>query len=83
MLIIVLTGFYCDLEFEIIHTIFKSFLYFRMGLVLVLLIIYAIWDLNYFIRCICTLGFATFFQKKRKITEKTTVYGKKKHDFDL
>lgn len=43
----------------------------------VLLILYAIWDLNYFLRCVFTLGYAHFFQKKRKVTEKTTVYSKK------
>ena len=47
-----------------------------MGFVVWLLVVYAIWDLNYFIRCICTLGYAHFFQKKRKVTEKTTIYSK-------
>jgi len=41
----------------------------------ILLVLYAIWDLNYFIRVVCTLGYAHLFQSKRKITEKTTIYG--------
>lgn len=40
-----------------------------------LLVLYAVWDLNYFIRCVFTLGYAHFFQKKQKITEKSTIYG--------
>ncbi|KAG5669420.1 hypothetical protein PVAND_017307 [Polypedilum vanderplanki] len=41
----------------------------------VLLIIYIIWDANYFLRCVFTFGYAYLFQKKRKITETTTIYG--------
>jgi hypothetical protein len=47
-----------------------------LSLIAVLLILYAIWDLNYFLRCVFTLGYAHFFQKKRKVTEKSTIYGK-------
>uniref|UniRef100_U5EXY0 Protein THEM6 n=1 Tax=Corethrella appendiculata TaxID=1370023 RepID=U5EXY0_9DIPT len=39
-----------------------------------LLILYIIWDVNYFVRCIFTLGYAHFFQKKIKINEKSTIY---------
>lgn len=47
-----------------------------LSLIAILLALYAVWDLNYFIRCVFTLGYATFFQKKRKITEKTTIHSK-------
>ena len=44
------------------------------GFLIFLLFLYIVWDLNYFIRCIFTLGYAQFFQKKRKVFEKTSVY---------
>ncbi|XP_070508811.1 protein THEM6 [Chironomus tepperi] len=43
--------------------------------VVIALFIYIIWDVNYFIRCVFTLGIAQFFQRKRKISEMTTIYG--------
>lgn len=46
-----------------------------LSLVAILFILYAIWDVNYFLRCVFTLGYAHFFQKKRKVTEKTSIYG--------
>lgn len=45
--------------------------------VTLLLILYVIWDVNYFLRCVFTLGFAHFFQKKRQVNEKSTIYSKK------
>jgi hypothetical protein len=44
------------------------------SLIAVLLVLYAVWDVNYFLRCIFTLGYAHFFQKKRKVTDTTTIY---------
>lgn len=44
------------------------------GLVL-LLILYIIWDVNYFIRCVFTVAAGRLFQKKRKISDTTTIYG--------
>ncbi|CAG9811319.1 unnamed protein product [Chironomus riparius] len=43
--------------------------------IVIALFIYIIWDVNYFIRCVFTLGFAQFFQRKRKISEMTSIYG--------
>lgn len=44
------------------------------GLIL-LLILYVIWDVNYFIRCVFTVFMGRLFQRKRKISETTTIYG--------
>lgn len=44
------------------------------GLVL-LLILYIIWDVNYFIRCVFTVACGRLFQKKRKILDTTSIYG--------
>lgn len=44
------------------------------GLIL-LLILYIIWDVNYFIRCVFTVALGRLFQRKRKINETTTIYG--------
>lgn len=44
------------------------------GLIL-LLILYIIWDVNYFIRCVFTVALGRLFQRKRKISETTTIYG--------
>lgn len=44
------------------------------GLIL-LLILYIIWDVNYFIRCLFTVAMGRLFQRKRKISETTTIYG--------
>ncbi|XP_055316202.1 protein THEM6-like isoform X2 [Sitodiplosis mosellana] len=44
------------------------------GLIL-LLILYIIWDFNYFIRCVFTVALGRLFQQKRKINETTTIYG--------
>lgn len=40
-----------------------------------LLILYILWDVNYFIRVIYTVGLARLFQKKCKITDTTRIYG--------
>lgn len=45
------------------------------GLVL-LLILYIIWDVNYFIRFVFTVVLGKLFGKKTKLTETTTIYGK-------
>ena len=47
-----------------------------MSWLVALLILYIIWDVNYFIRCVFTVLAGKLFQKKRKITDKTTIYGK-------
>lgn len=47
-----------------------------LSLIAILLILYAAWDLNYFLRCVFTLGYAHFFQKKQKIMQKSTIYSK-------
>ncbi|XP_050085710.1 protein THEM6 [Anopheles aquasalis] len=39
-----------------------------------LLILYAVWDVNYFLRCVVTLGYGMLFQRKRKVTEETSIY---------
>lgn len=44
-------------------------------LIVGLLILYVLWDVNYFLRCIVTLGWGTFFEKKAKITDTTSIYG--------
>lgn len=46
-----------------------------MSLLVLLLILYVIWDVNYFIRVVFTVVAGRLFQKKRKITDKTTIYG--------
>lgn len=53
------------------QTLPKTMFLFVVGL----LILYALWDVNYFIRCITTLGYGMFFQKKAKITDKTAIWG--------
>lgn len=42
---------------------------------LLLLVLYIIWDVNYFIRVVFTVGLGRLFQKKRKIVETTSIYG--------
>lgn len=44
-------------------------------LIVCLLILYSLWDVNYFLRCIFTLGYGTFFQAKAKIMDPTCIYG--------
>ncbi|XP_053947856.1 protein THEM6 [Anastrepha ludens] len=46
-----------------------------MSFLVVLLILYIIWDVNYFIRCIFTVLAGRLFQSKRKVTDTTTIYG--------
>lgn len=41
-----------------------------------LLILYIIWDVNYFIRVVFTVVLGKVFGKKTKITETTSIYGK-------
>lgn len=45
------------------------------GLVL-LLILYIIWDVNYFIRVVFTVLLGKLLGKKTKLSETTTIYGK-------
>ncbi|XP_055371379.1 protein THEM6 [Condylostylus longicornis] len=45
-----------------------------MSWLVTLLILYIIWDVNYFIRCVFTVFAGRLFQKKRKITDKTSIY---------
>lgn len=44
-------------------------------LIVGLLILYALWDVNYFLRCIATFGYSMIFEKKAKIMDKTCIYG--------
>lgn len=44
-------------------------------LIVALLILYALWDVNYFLRCVATLGYGAFFQAKAKITDTTSIIG--------
>ncbi|XP_055911823.1 protein THEM6 [Eupeodes corollae] len=46
-----------------------------MSFLVLLLVLYIIWDVNYFIRVVFTVVAGRLFQKKRKITDKTTIYG--------
>ncbi|KAH8235774.1 hypothetical protein KR032_007016 [Drosophila birchii] len=46
-----------------------------MSWLVVLLILYVIWDVNYFIRCVFTVFAGRLFQSKRKVTDTTTIYG--------
>lgn len=39
------------------------------------LILYIIWDVNYFIRCVFTLVISRLYQKKVKVQETTTIHG--------
>lgn len=48
--------------------------------VIFLLILYIIWDVNYFIRCIFTVGFGRLFQKKVKLIDTTSIYGNLKYN---
>lgn len=45
--------------------------------IILLLVLYIIWDVNYFIRCVFTVGLGRLLQKKRKITDTTTIHGKR------
>lgn len=47
-----------------------------MGFMLFALILYIIWDVNYFLRCIFTVLAGRIFQSKRKVTDTTCIYGK-------
>lgn len=38
-------------------------------------ILYILFDVNYFLRIAFTIGYGRLFQKKKKIFEKTTIYG--------
>ncbi|KAH8289261.1 hypothetical protein KR054_002467 [Drosophila jambulina] len=46
-----------------------------MSWLVVLLILYVIWDVNYFIRCVFTVFAGRLFQSKRKVTDTTSIYG--------
>ncbi|XP_039499666.1 protein THEM6 [Drosophila santomea] len=46
-----------------------------MSFLVILLILYVIWDVNYFIRCVFTVFAGRLFQRKRKVTDTTTIYG--------
>lgn len=55
-----------------------------MGFWLVaLLVLYIIWDVNYFIRCVFTVAMGRLFQRKRKITETTSIYGENLEQFSF
>jgi hypothetical protein len=41
-------------------------------------LLYALFDVNYFIRIAFTIGFGRLFQKKIKILEGSTIYGKQR-----
>ncbi|XP_037046031.1 protein THEM6 isoform X2 [Bradysia coprophila] len=43
--------------------------------VIILLILYIIWDVNYFIRVVFTVVFGRLFQKKVKLTDTTSILG--------
>lgn len=42
---------------------------------LLLLVLYIIWDVNYFIRVVFTVGLGRLFQKKRQVLDTTSIYG--------
>lgn len=44
--------------------------------IIAILVLYIIWDVNYFIRCVFTVAFGRLFQSKRKISDTTQIYGK-------
>ncbi|KAH8387006.1 hypothetical protein KR093_004031 [Drosophila rubida] len=46
-----------------------------MSWLVLLLILYIVWDVNYFIRCLFTVFGVSLFQGKRKVTDTTTTYG--------
>ncbi|KAH8399788.1 hypothetical protein KR215_002518 [Drosophila sulfurigaster] len=46
-----------------------------MSWLVLLLILYTVWDVNYFIRCLFTVLGGRLFQRKRKVTDTTTIYG--------
>jgi hypothetical protein len=39
-------------------------------------LVYALFDVNYFIRLAFTIGFARLFQKKIKVLDRSRIYGK-------
>ncbi|XP_019869851.1 protein THEM6 [Aethina tumida] len=45
------------------------------SIVTVLLFLYVLFDVNYFIRLLVTIGVGRLFEKKKKIEDTTTVYG--------
>lgn len=53
--------------------IFTTYVAFVLALVLVA---YVLWDVNYFVRVIFTVGRGRFFQDKIKVDETSTIYGK-------
>ncbi|KAH8415307.1 hypothetical protein KR222_002741 [Zaprionus bogoriensis] len=46
-----------------------------MSWLVVLLVLYIVWDVNYFIRCVFTVLGGRLLQRKRKVTDTTTIYG--------
>lgn len=42
----------------------------------IIAILYILFDVNYFLRIAFTIGWGRLFQKKKKVFEKTTIYGK-------
>lgn len=70
----------CGIENIVNRNLQNLLLYlFRMGCgleVICLLVLYVIWDVNYFIRVVFTVGLGRLFEKKRKITDTTKIYGK-------
>ena len=45
--------------------------------VVILLLLYIFSDLNYYLRCIFSLGYAFLFEKRRNFSDKTTIHGKR------
>jgi hypothetical protein len=43
-------------------------------------LLYALFDVNYFIRIAFTIGFGRLFQKKMKVLEGSTIYSKHRSD---
>lgn len=49
---------------------------------IVVLLAYVLWDVNYFLRIIFTVGYALYFEDNVKPDETTTVYGKENFVFN-
>lgn len=46
------------------------------AILVVVALLYMFWDVNYFIRILVTIGFGRLFDKKCKLNDATTIYGK-------
>lgn len=68
---------YMLLTFQTFKHTTQPFITMSCGLgALLLLVLYIIWDVNYFIRVVFTVGLGRLFQKKRKVVDTTSIYGK-------